>query len=719
VVVLREQDNSKDISDSSSLLRLMSKNKQTIPISQQPPVPPTLPPRSSPFPQPLLPQTQQIVVPLSKNHWIAENAALVRESREADRELLRLINAHATAVGSSAAALSGIFADVSGLIEVSKLEVRDDRQTLLSNVKDLKDSVSTLSLRIKEAAAADAATTEFHDPSLRVTRVKQVTNAAEFVSNSFKAFREKQKKAYLRLSAAESQLFLEINDFEAALGKEEAEIAADNEKQRTSEKEKRNSLAVRVDAAIQSATRGAVELAAAALDVAAFNDGPNLPPSSSLSPLQLVAATQEATERELEREFDSSMAAIKTSSWLIPTIPALRARIVAIDEEVEKLGGLTGGWRDDDHATFKASLSVFLSQRGRPHALSIRHSAAYFESNKNTMDEYNIEGESFRLVLPTPLLDESETLTFLSRLSSLLPYVGTDKLRDHLKWFTWFRERQAEKLGITSLWRKISKTSSSSSSSSSSSQPLTVSGQPNVKNSNVEQTQGQPKGTTPEIRIAVATWRAKRDKEKRQEAADILAQKRLEEALQIEAEKEKREQLNERINEWRAGGGGPRHVEIAVHLPPPPKPVDARVLKKRANIALSEAARVRKELDAAKQALEVASLKKLGDPKRTGIAGSVSAAKFLTPHPNETTTSDDVFAFWSSLPADPARPTTASHAREMTQADLEVKTALKKSKSAHEQVIASKGVRSTGRDFTFGGKSSLPSLKTPSWRKGL
>ena len=691
---------------------LMSKNKQTIPISLQPPVPPILPPHSFPFPQPLLPQTQQIiVVPLSKNHWIAENAALVRESREADRDLLRLINAHASAVGSSAAALSGIFADVSGLIEVSKLEVRDDRQTLLSNVKDLKDSVSTLSLRIKEAAAADAATTEFHDPSLRVTRVKQVTSAAEFVSNSFKAFREKQKKAYLRLSAAESQLSLEINDFEAALAKEESEIAADNEKRITSEKEKRNFIAVRADMAIQSATRGAVELAAAALDVAAFNDGLNFSSSSSLSPLQLVATTQERAERELQREFDSSMSTKKDSSALIPTIPALRARIAAIDEEVEKLGGLSGGWRDDDHATFKASLSVFLSQRGRPHALSVRHSAAYFESSKNTTNEVNIEGESFRLVLPTPLLDESETLTFLSRLSSLLPYVGTDKLRDHLKWFTWFRERQAEKLGITDLWRKISKTTSSSS------QPLTVSGQPNVKDSNDEQTQSKSKGTTPEMRIAVATWRAKRDEEKRREAAEILAQKRLEEALQIEAEKEKREILNERINEWRAGGGGPREVEIAVHLPPTPKPVDARILKKRATKALSEAARVRKELDAAKQALEVASLKKLGDPKRTGIAGSVSASKFLTSR--NKTTSDDVFAFWSSLPADPARPTTASHAREMTQADLEVKTAQKKSKSAHEQVIASKGVRSTGRDFTFGGRSSLPSLKTPSWRKGL
>lgn len=653
---------------------------------------------------PLLPRAEHVKAPLTKDLWIAENNALVRESREADRELLRLVSAHATAVGSSAAALSSVFADVYGLIEASKLEVRDDRNTILSNVRDLRDSVTALSSRIKEAAAADAATTEYHDPSLRIARVKQVTNAAEFVSSSFKAFREKQKKAYIRLSEAESQLSVEINEFEKALAKEEAETAAEIDARNAQEREKEEVKVVKADLAAESAARGAAELAAAVSDTAALLSKANIP-NASLSPLHSAAIEDENIINEHSNEKKGNI-----SSGVTPTVPVLRARIAAIDDEVEKLGGLTGGWREDDHATFKASLSVFLSQRGRPHVLSVRHSAAYFEEIESKGENVGVS-ENFRLVLPAPLMDESESHTFIARLSSLLPYVGNDKLRNHLKWFSWFRERQAEKLGITDLWRKISKKPDSHKPTFASDSP--------PKNESSSEQQIHPKGSTPEIRIAVATWRARREEEKRRANAEQIAKAREMEAQRMLSEKEKREHLTERINEWHAGGGGAREVEIAVHLPPPPKPVDARLLKQRASAALAEAARARKELDAAKKAVELATMKRLGDPSRSGFAGSASAVKFLSPSSSGGEKGADVFAFWSSLPADPARPTTASHARETTQTDLEERTAQKKTKSAHEQIVASTAVKSKGRDFSFGGRSSLPSLKTPSWRKGV
>jgi hypothetical protein len=663
------------------------------------PRPPPLPPSSH-----ALHRSEHNTAKPSKDLWIAENAALARESREADRELLRLISAHATAVGSSAAALSNIFADASGLIEASKLEVKEDRKTILSSVRDLRNSVTALSSRISEAAAADAATTEYHDPSLRIARVKQVTNAAEFVSTSFKAFREKQKKAYIRLSDAESQLTLELAEFEKILAKDEADTAAEIEAKNAQERDIRGVKAVKADMAAESAARGAAELAAAASDSAAFSNIIN--PSSTLSPLHSVAAENEDLMKE-------HLSAKIVSSGIAPTVPALRARIAAIDDEVEKLGGLTGGWREDDHATFKASLTVFLSQRGRPHVLSVRHSAAYFEEIEekggNENDASKLD-KNFRLVLPSPLMDDSESHTFLARLSSLLPYVGNDKLRDHLKWFSWFRERQAEKLGIADLWRRISKKADT---------PNTVSNSDGIPKNESNELQNYPKGSTPEIRIAVATWRAKKEEEKRRANAERLAKAREDEVKRMMAEREKREQLNERINEWHAGGGGAREVEIAVHLPPPPKPVDARILKQRAATALSEAARVRRELDAAKKAVEIAALKRLGDPSRSGLAGSASAVKFLSPSGPGSDKSTDVFAFWSSLPADPARPTNASHARETKQTDLEARLAQKKNRSAHEQVVASTAVKSKGRDFSFGGRSSLPSLKTPSWRKGV
>ncbi len=163
--------------------------------------------------------------------------------------------------------------------------------------------------------------------------------------------------------------------------------------------------------------------------------------------------------------------------------------------------------------------------------------------------------------------------------------------------------------------------------------------------------------------------------------------------------------------------------------PPRGPPPDPEALRERARHALEAATAKRAALETRKKAKEDAASFRAGEAAKVAhvprylaearAAGLPGAAS--TRHPGPALPlggAGDVFDFWATLPADPARPTTASHAHALTAEERVAATAAASSAPAHAAPVASVLPNARGKSFTFGVSSGArPMLAVPAWRK--
>lgn len=746
----------------------------------------------------------------------------------------------ASLLSSSSAAASATGAATYSALLTSLEETRDnseqERKEIYGDIKRISNGLSTVRNGLTElaASASDAADNiadndDTDDPCrsahLDADAVRKVAAAADNLSSSIFSFRDKQRKAYLRLMAQEEQLSKELDSVLELVTAIEGggagganDMGSENELNGNQGAEVAGDVTSNAGRSAGMGGEAASHHAAAAPIAAPAAATPLALPTPPISPLHAVSEQLQTSEHQQHQrqhqlqqvdgtrggqrfemgeggEEDNAVAddgdssrgnvssardEMQPASESVP-VPApvpesaapekvqslqslvairtrmdvIKSQVSTIDSEIDQMGGSTGGWPKGDHASFMACLAVLLSERGRPRALSVMAVATgptAAASAGGTRVHDDGAGAAHRDA-DKPLLSPADSSALTERLRLLLPNYPHQSLSQHIDWYCWWRKGQATKLRLASEWRELkgqerhflllSDQDAGDGGGGGSSRRCSTSDRHSTDDDgSARAAPTASAGTDINTRIAVAEWRARR-------AADQLAAQQREAAEKAAiaaaaALKAAEEQAARKaqLEEWKGSGHGylsergsprrcPRGIGAAPHEPSSAAArVDPTILKLRAKVALESAAAKHKEIQEKK-----AKMQGRGGTDSTGSPGKNTAPipAYLLQARAAGGGGDDGagvgaavgqfpsqaagFEFWSRLPADPARPTTASSAHVTLPEQAQARVQSIRAGSAHEAPVASAGVRSQGRSFGFGAGGVLPSRAVPAWRK--